>query len=111
MAPSAARLLPSLQFSNPWMIRYGGRRILSLYSPLWTQALPPLEVFVLRIVLGEPREDQVHGVVEIVRNDRRCTFHNFEELLQLLQRELESARSGRPVRPGRLSRRHKGVVS
>ena len=78
------------------MIGYGGQRILSLHSPLGTQALPPLEVFVLRIVLGEPREDQVHGVVEVVRNDRRCTFHNFEELLQLLRRELESARLGAP---------------
>ena len=64
--------------------------------------MPPLEVFVLRIALTERQQDQtVHGIVEIVRNNQRYTFHNFEALVQLLQRELKGARPGRSVPPGR----------
>ena len=59
------------------------------------------EVFVLRIVLTDPLQDQaVHGVVEVVRNDRQYAFSGLEGLVQLLQRELEGARSGRSIPPG-----------
>jgi hypothetical protein len=62
--------------------------------------MAPAEVFVLRIVLADPQEDQaVHGVVEIVRNDRRYAFNSLEGLVQLLRRELEGARSGPSFRP------------
>lgn len=63
--------------------------------------MPPLEVFVLRIALMESERDQaVHGVMEVVRNERHCTFSSFDGLIHLLRRELESARN--QARPGEI---------